>query len=106
VLHANARSATRGRALLVRRVIHDGRPVGHFAKELRVSRQCANRLVSRFRAEGGAGLHDRSAERSGRRREPAQTVRQPSSTPEPGSGSGRPCWRPRPALPPGPSLAS
>jgi transposase InsO family protein len=42
-------------------VIRDGRPVAHVAKELGVSRQCAHRWVSRFRAEGAAGLADRSS---------------------------------------------
>ncbi|KJC64282.1 transposase [Agreia bicolorata] len=61
---------THGRALLVRRVIHDGRPVSHVAKELGVSRQCAHRWVARFRAEGAAGLDDRS---SRPRRTPTKT---------------------------------
>jgi len=47
--------------LLVERVIIDGRPVAHVAKELGVSRQCAHRWVARFRAEGAAGLLDRSS---------------------------------------------
>jgi transposase len=50
-----------GRRLLVERVIVDGRPVAHVAKELGVSRQCAHRWVARFRAEGEAGLADRSS---------------------------------------------
>ena len=59
--HANARLNLHGRRLLVARVIEDGRPVAHVAKELGVSRQCAHRWVSRFRAEGEAGLVDRSS---------------------------------------------
>jgi transposase InsO family protein len=50
-----------GRRLLVSRVIDDSRPIAHVAKELGVSRQCAHRWVSRFRAEGEAGLLDRSS---------------------------------------------
>jgi len=50
-----------GRRLLVARVIEDDRPVAHVAKELGVSRQCAHRWVRRFRAEGAAGLLDRSS---------------------------------------------
>jgi transposase InsO family protein len=61
VAHANARLNLHGRRLLVARVIEDGRPVAHVAKELGVSRQCAHRWVSRFRAEGEAGLVDRSS---------------------------------------------
>lgn len=59
--HANARLTVHGRRLLVSRVIDDGRPVAHVAKELGVSRQCAHRWVNRFRAEGAAGLLDRSS---------------------------------------------
>lgn len=59
--HGNARLTTHGRALLVSRVLRDGRPVAHVAKELGVSRQCAHRWVARFRAEGSAGLADRSS---------------------------------------------
>lgn len=61
MLHGNARLTPHGRALLVRRVIDDGRPVSHVAKELGVSRQCAHRWVARFRREGPAGLRDRSS---------------------------------------------
>lgn len=59
VAHANARLNLHGRRLLVSRVLDDGRPVAHVAKELGVSRQCAHRWVARFRAEGDAGLTDR-----------------------------------------------
>jgi transposase InsO family protein len=61
VAHANARLNLHGRRLLVSRVITDGRPVAHVAKELGVSRQCAHRWVARFRAEGEPGLLDRSS---------------------------------------------
>lgn len=59
--HANARLTLHGRRLLVSRVIDDRRPVAHVAKELGVSRQCAHRWIARFRAEGEAGLLDRSS---------------------------------------------
>ncbi len=59
--HANARLNLYGRRLLVSRVIDEGRPVAHVAKELGISRQCAHRWVSRFRADGEAGLRDRSS---------------------------------------------
>jgi transposase InsO family protein len=49
-----------GRSLIVERVLVQGRPVSHVAKELGVSRQCAHRWVRRFLAEGGPGLGDRS----------------------------------------------
>ncbi len=70
--HANARLTVHGRLLLVQRVVADQRPVAHVAKELGVSRQCAHRWVARFRAEGVAGLADRSSRprRSPRRTSP------------------------------------
>ena len=61
VAHANARLNLHGRRLLVARVVGDGRPVAHVAKELGISRQCAHRWVARYRAEGDAGLLDRSS---------------------------------------------
>lgn len=61
MVHANARLTLHGRKLLVARVIDDRRPVAHVAKELGVSRQCAHRWVRRFRAEGPAGLFERSS---------------------------------------------
>ena len=71
--HANARLTVQGRLLLVQRVIRDRRPVAHVAKELGVSRQCAHRWVSRFRAEGEPGMLDRS---SRPRRTPTKTPAQ------------------------------
>ncbi len=59
--HGNARLTPWGRVLLVERVLGDRRPVAHVAKELGISRQCAHRWVRRFRAEGNAGLFDRSS---------------------------------------------
>jgi transposase InsO family protein len=61
VAHANSRLSLYGRRLLVERVIDHGRPVAHVAKELGVSRQCAHRWVARFRAQGDAGLAERSS---------------------------------------------
>jgi transposase InsO family protein len=61
VSHANARLNLHGRRLLVQRVVVHGRPVAHVAKELGISRQCAHRWVARFRAEGEAGLAERSS---------------------------------------------
>ena len=70
--HANARLNVHGRRLLITRVIEDGRPVAHVAKELGVSRQCAHRWVNRYRLEGEAGLVERSSRpRTCPRRTPA-----------------------------------
>jgi transposase InsO family protein len=70
VSHVNARLTVHGRALLIERVIGDRRPVSHVARELGISRQCAHRWVRRYRAEGTAGLVDRS---SRPRRTPTRT---------------------------------
>jgi transposase InsO family protein len=57
--HRNARLTVHGRALLVRRVREQRRPVAHVAKELGVSRQCAHRWVKRFDEGGWEALADR-----------------------------------------------
>ena len=54
--HRNARLTFHGRRLLVRRVRQQGMPVAHAAKAMGMSRQCANRWVARFDADGEAGL--------------------------------------------------
>ena len=69
--HRNARLNVRGRGLLVQRVVGQGRPVAHVAKELGVSRQCAHRWIRRYRSEGEPGLHDRTARP---RRSPSRTA--------------------------------
>jgi len=50
-----------GRRLLVQRVVIDGRPCSHVAKELGISRQRAGVWITRYRSEGEAGLQDRSS---------------------------------------------
>ena len=59
--HRNARLNVHGRLLLVTRHLQEGRPVSHVAKELGVSRQCGHYWIKRFKAEGLAGLEDRSS---------------------------------------------
>ncbi|CAA9373286.1 MAG: Mobile element protein [uncultured Propionibacteriaceae bacterium] len=59
--HRNARLNHHGRLLLVDRVCRQGWAVAHAAKAMGISRQCAHRWVSRWRAEGKAGLADRSS---------------------------------------------
>jgi transposase len=61
VSHRNARLNVRGRQLLVERVCEQGWAVAHAAKAQGVSRQCAHRWIARYRAEGEAGLLDRSS---------------------------------------------
>jgi len=58
--HANARTTVYARRLLVDRVLAGHRP-GEVAKQLGVSQQTVYKWVRRFRAEGTAGLLDRSS---------------------------------------------
>ncbi|MGW6613349.1 IS481 family transposase [Streptomyces erythrochromogenes] len=71
--HRNARLTVHGRRILVERVLA-GRPVAHVAAEMGISRPTAHKWVRRWRAEGEAGLRDRSS-RPGRtpHRTPAAT---------------------------------
>lgn len=59
--HRNARLTVHGRRLLVRRVVVEGRPVAHVVKELGCSRATGYKWLARWRAEGEAGLVDRSS---------------------------------------------
>jgi transposase InsO family protein len=59
--HRNARLNHHGRLLLVDRICRQGWAVAHAAKAMGISRQCAHRWVARWRAEGTAGLADRSS---------------------------------------------
>ncbi|MDQ0811924.1 transposase InsO family protein [Streptomyces sp. B3I7] len=58
--HRNARLTVFGRRLLVERV-RSGRPVAHVAAEMGISRATAHKWMRRWRAEGDAGLADRSS---------------------------------------------
>jgi transposase InsO family protein len=60
VAHANARTTVYARKLIVDRVVAGHRP-GEVAKQLGVSRQTVDKWVRRWRAEGWAGLADRSS---------------------------------------------
>ncbi len=71
VSHPPARLTIHGRRLLVHRV-RSGRPVAHVADEMGISRTTAHKWVRRWRAEGDAGLYDRSSQpRSTPHRTPA-----------------------------------
>lgn len=59
--HRSARLSVFSRQLLVDRVIVLGKPVAMVAHELGVSRATGYKWVRRYRAEGTAGLHDRSS---------------------------------------------
>jgi transposase InsO family protein len=61
VSHRSAKLTFHGRLLLVRRVTREGKRPAHVARELGVSRKTVYEWLARYRAEGEAGLHDRSS---------------------------------------------
>jgi transposase InsO family protein len=61
VSHANAALTPRGRLRLARLIVEDGWPVARAAERYEVSWPTAKRWAERYRAEGVAGMADRSA---------------------------------------------
>ncbi len=59
--HANARLSPIGRRLLVDRIERDGWTVRRAAESAGISERTARKWLARFRAEGPAGLRDRSS---------------------------------------------
>lgn len=59
--HASAKLTVFGRQLLVIRVLGEGWPVAHVADQLGISRATGYKWVRRYRAEGAAGLADRTS---------------------------------------------
>ena len=62
-IHANAKLTVLGRLELVRRVEEEGWSVAHAARAASISERHAWKWLTRFRAEGEAGLQDRSSAR-------------------------------------------
>jgi len=60
-LHANAPLGPKGRAVMVRRVIEEGRSLTEAAEAAGVSERTVGKWARRYLAEGEAGLHDRSS---------------------------------------------
>jgi transposase InsO family protein len=60
-LHANAALSLKGRRELCRRVVERERTLAQAAEAAGVSVRCARKWVGRYRAEGEAGLRDRSS---------------------------------------------
>lgn len=59
--HANAALSLKGRRQLCRRVVEREQTVAQAAEAAGVSVRCARKWVGRYRAEGEAGLRDRSS---------------------------------------------
>jgi len=59
--HKNARMTPLGRAEMVRRIVEDGRPTAEVAAGFGISERTARKWVARWRAEGNAGLENRSS---------------------------------------------
>ena len=60
-LHANAPLGPKGRAVMARRVVEDGLTLAEAAEAAGVSVRTAGKWARRYRAEGEAGLFDRSS---------------------------------------------
>ena len=60
-LHGNARTCPKSRKLLVERIVEQGWSLTEAAAAAGVSDRTARKWVARFRAEGEAGLLDRSS---------------------------------------------
>ncbi|RBY78250.1 IS481 family transposase [Blastococcus sp. TF02A-26] len=70
--HANARTTFHGRLLIVERWL-DGWRQAHIAAAMGISRKCVRTWITRFQAEGAAGLVDRSSRpHTSPRRTPAE----------------------------------
>jgi transposase InsO family protein len=59
--HQNARMTPLGRVEMVRRIVEEGRPVADVAAGFGVSERTGRKWLARFRAEGAAGLENRSS---------------------------------------------
>ena len=60
-VHKNARTTPRSRAILIRRVLVERWPVAEVAMSMGVSKRTVYKWLARYRAEGVAGLQDRSS---------------------------------------------
>jgi len=97
-LHKNARSCPASRALLVKRVLEQGWTVRKAAEAQGLSERSAYRWLARYRAEGDAGLIDRSSRphRVPRRTSQKQLRRIVSLRLRRLSGAEISCWTGRP----------
>jgi len=59
--HQNARTTPLGRGEMVRRIVEEGRPVAEVAAGFGVSGRTVRKWLARYRAEGVAGLKNRSS---------------------------------------------
>ena len=60
-LHANAKLGPKGRLVMCRRVVEEGWSLTKAAEAAGVSERTCRKWVDRYRAEGEAGLSDRSS---------------------------------------------
>jgi transposase InsO family protein len=60
-VHKNARTTPRSRALLIHRVLVENWPVAEVAMSIGISERTVYKWLARYRAEGVAGLQDRSS---------------------------------------------
>ena len=60
-IHSKAKLTPRSRAEMIKRILQLSQPVAKVAKDFGISERCAYKWLARFRAEGPAGLHERSS---------------------------------------------
>src|SRR5438067_3929127 len=60
-IHTNARLTPRSRAEMIKRIVNLKEPVAAVARSFGVSKRTVCKWLARFRAEGTAGLRDRSS---------------------------------------------
>ena len=80
--HANAPLSELGRLRLARCVVEDGWPVRRAAERFQVSPTTAQRWADRYRAEGRAGIADRSSPCSACPTQPLSSVARPNPMPK------------------------
>jgi len=59
--HSKAKLTALSRAEMIRRIVHLHQPVAEVAAGFGLSERCAYKWLARFRAQGAAGLHNRSS---------------------------------------------
>jgi transposase InsO family protein len=60
-MHSKARLTPHSRAEMIKRIVDLHQPLAKVAADFGISERCAYKWLARFRAEGLAGLHDRSS---------------------------------------------
>ena len=94
-IHSKAKLTARSRAEMIHRILELGQPVEEVAAGFGISARTAYKWLARFRAEGLAGLHDRSSRPHGspRTTEEAEGNREAGGWASPTASASPACWR-------------